>query len=261
VLIVISGPSVEFDLSAQSPQDFKLGLDCAVGILNQQAHAYIHLQPNKLVADIGIRFLVWSVVLRCSASVLEAGQVGGFDFYLRFEDNTVGEVNRLLPGLLDVAQRAAIGLLQQAEQEVASWRSASDHLKTLIEVRKAEVRKGQDELLARVHDAVASVEAAKANLNGLRRLVDEAQHEYDDHSSWYWWLCGVAEYYAGKLAVLWVAYHTAEAVLDLAVLVLQVRAVILFRWCSPLCCISRLTLALWCVRAGFWRASQHSPVG
>lgn len=215
---------MEFELRINAPQDFKFSLDGAVQVLDQRSYAYVQLRPTQIKADIQINFLVWHAIMRCSAGLGTGGSVGGFDFYLRFEDNLVDEVNRIVPAALDTAFRAATALLQQAEQEVASWRSAADHLGALIEARKAEVRKGQTELLAKVHDAVASVEAAKAKVGEMRGLVDQAQREFDDHNVWYYWLCGVAEYYAAKLGVLWVAYHLAEAVLDLAILVLEVKA-------------------------------------
>lgn len=233
-VVAPAGPSTSFELYAEVPEDFQFSFDGAAELLDQRARAYALMAPLNFTLDLEIKFLVWQAILRCSAGIGVDGQVGSFDFYYRYEDHLVAEVNRLMPGALEAAYRSATAALQRAEQEVASWRAASDHLTSLIDARKAEVRKGQDELLAKVHDATAQVEAAKAKVSEIKGLVESAQRDYDKHNNWHDWLDGVAEYYSAKLGALWAAYHLAESILDMAELVLQVLLVMWRCGCPPL---------------------------
>ncbi|KAL6044283.1 hypothetical protein QOT17_023441 [Balamuthia mandrillaris] len=216
------GPYVHFLFLMASPQDTVFDLDGAITFLGQKSHAAVHINSNNIYADIEVNWFFFQAILRCNlVQDQTTGAVQDWTFYGKLSLTFIKYLTEAIPAALEEIRLAATAKLRDARAEVNSWRSASDHLDRLIEQRKADINKGKEKVAQAVQGAVSKLQAAKAKVHSIDVELQKAKRDFNNHKKWYDWLSGRAEYYAAKVAVLWVAMHAAEAILDLAILVVE----------------------------------------
>ena len=183
-------------------------LDCDVSI--SDAGIYVYLDYSDFILD---------VTFKLTAPGL--GQPRDFSLYAAIEQKLLDYLGTNVVNYLKKAKESADSKVDEAKKKVQEWEDEKkpkmDANKKKIDELKKEEEDKADGPEKKLKDAKSKLSHAESKVNGLKKEIDDDDHDKKHCKHWYDVSCKSHNAWLDtKIAALWVAYHTADAALDVA---------------------------------------------